>query len=446
VKIRIPENLGISLRKEIFKRGGHEYVAFALVSHTMAGNEILVLVKDIEFLAEQEYVETLYHGAHWRGSATIRILNRALAGKLGILLFHAHEYSESVGLSMDDVKSARELLPVYQNLIPDRPHGSIVIGHESAAGIVLLPGEDAISEVTSVRWLGDVMRDWTPHGNRKISSPVVPAIYSTQALLIGSSGQRKLSHTKVAVVGLSGGGSHVVQQLSHLGVGEIIAIDPDISEEDNRHRVIGMTKKDIREETPKVEVMRRMARSINDEVALKPVGHLVSEEFAITELKRADVVIGCVDSLHARADIQALCLRYLIPYVDIGLLIVPGENGSVSIGGNIITSIPGRACLWCMRFLSEKKLAEETGGKPRSYFQGTEKQAQVVSFNGLLASAAMNELLQLVTGFGPSSTAVSIKKFDGVSNTLEDWKVEPLQNCPICRTELAAGDPVWEKL
>jgi hypothetical protein len=36
-------------------------------------------------------------------------------------------------------------------------------------------------------------------------------------------------------------------------------------------------------------------------------------------LKTAAVIVGCVDNLHARADLQELSWRLLIPYVDIGV-------------------------------------------------------------------------------------------------------------------------------
>lgn len=100
--------------------------------------------------------------------------------------------------------------------------------------------------------------------------------------------------------------------------------------------------------------------------------------------------------------------------------------------------------MFCNGQLSQEKLDAETGGRPRSYFQGTDKQAQVVSFNGLLASAAVNEVLQMLTGFAPvDDDSYIMHKFDGFSNTLEAWSIKPNALCPSCLKELASGDPVW---
>jgi hypothetical protein len=152
-----------------------------------------------------------------------------------------------------------------------------------------------------------------------------------------------------------------------------------------------------------------------------------------------------VDTLQARSDIQEISQRYLIPYIDIGLLIISDLN-SQSIGGNVLSLIPGKLCMWCIGFLSDQKLAVENGGRPRSYFQGTTKQAQVVTFNGLLASAAMNEVLHLVTGYRQNDDSVTIKKFDGGTGTLEDWVVNNHPGCAKCKAQVAAGDPVWINL
>jgi len=128
----------------------------------------------------------------------------------------------------------------------------------------------------------------------------------------------------------------------------------------------------------------------------------------------------------------------------IGLLIQSSDAG-VSIGGNIATFIPGSFCAWCIELLTEAKLAAETGGRPKSYFKGSSKQAQVVSFNGVLASQAVSEVLQLLTGFAPASPDLTIKKFSGIDGTLEPWEVRKNQTCTNCQSALSAGDTIWNR-
>jgi len=444
IEIRIPSGVGKQLREEVFRLGRNEHVVFSLVSSTETTEKTLVLVKKTHTLHKEQYVETRFHGAMWRGSSTLHIINEAIERKLGIFIFHAHEHRGKVGLSHDDLQSAQALLPSYQNLIPRRPHGSIVIGKEHAAGVVLLPDADVMVPISRLRWLDDAIVDWDDDTIKSLPN-TFDRIYDRQVLLIGSKGQRFLKKSKIAVVGLSGGGSHIVQQAAHLGIGEIIGIDADWVEEENRHRLIGGSRFDVLLKRKKTRVMSRLVTRINRNVRFTPVPYNVPDQVTLDQLKRADIIVGCVDSLQTRSDLQEISQRYLIPYVDIGLLIVPNQ-GSQFIGGNVLSLIPGKFCMWCIGYLSERKLSEETGGKPRSYFQGAPKQAQVVSFNGLLASAAMNEVLYLITGYRPENDLASIKKLDGNKGTLEDWDVNIRSNCAKCDLQVAAGDIVWSKL
>lgn len=445
-EIRIPSSLGIFLRKAVLSRKRREPVVFALVSHTYLYHKVVLLVRKIIQLPNEAYFPTSQHGTKWHGSSMLSILNKALEENLGIVLFHSHPHSGLVGLSTDDRQSAMELLPVFQNLIPLRPHASVVFGHYYSAGLVLMPDDDNLKKNVKIRWLGKTNVDFLEEEFNP-SHQVVDDIFHRQTLLIGRKGESKLKQAKVAVVGLCGGGSHVVQQLAHMGVGEIIGIDSERVDRTNRSRLVGMFWWDALLRKKKTDVMSRMVWLINPRVKFVKVPYPIPNQRAIDAFKEADVVVGCLDNLQARADVQELAWRYLIPYVDIGLRIKTGRNEKeVLIGGNVTSLIPGEFCLWCIGFLSNEKLANETGGRPRSYFQGTDKQAQVVSFNGVLASQAVNEVLQLLTGFLPPDLYMSIKKFNGLEGTLEKWTVNKKVDCLRCQSALAAGDVTWHKV
>lgn len=55
---------------------------------------------------------------------------------------------------------------------------------------------------------------------------------------LGENSVQILTNATVAVVGLGGGGSHVAQQLAHLGFGNFILIDPDKIELPNLNRTV----------------------------------------------------------------------------------------------------------------------------------------------------------------------------------------------------------------
>jgi molybdopterin/thiamine biosynthesis adenylyltransferase len=445
IEIRIPASLERPITEAVAFHGFRESAAFALASHARLRGKTLLLLRKIVTLPDEAYVRGSGHGAKWHGHAMLPILNEAIERKLGLVVLHTHSHRGPVYLSGDDRQSAARLLPVFQNLIPLRPHASVVFGKDHAAGMVLLPDRTDYEEHIKIRWLGKVILEF-PDKADEASSGEEDDSHHRQMLLIKSAGQKILRQTRIAVVGLGGGGSHVVQQLAHTGVGEIVGIDNDRVDNTNRSRLVGLTWLDLLLRRRKIAVMARVVRKIDRRVRFTGVPYALPHREAIDALKESDLVVGCLDNLHARADLQELAWRYLIPYVDIGLLIQPIAGGDViSIGGHVALLIPGEFCQWCIEMLTDIKLKGEAGGRPRSYFQGTDAQAQVVSFNGVLGSQAVSEVLQLLTGFAPPDPEMSFKKFNGLEGTLEKWQVESNPRCKNCGSSLGAGDVVWEQ-
>jgi len=293
-----------------------------------------------------------------------------------------------------------------------------------------------------------------------VRTGAVESAFARQSLVVGGEGQERICRAKVAVVGLGGGGSHVVQQLTYLGVGEIVAIDADTFEETNRHRVVGAGRKDLGRR--KVDIMYRLVRQINLHGRLRRVHARVPDGAAVSAIRDCDIIVGCVDTLFTRSDLQEIASRYLIPYVDVGVTVKPIDTSDlagrrVSIAGNVITYIPGGFCMWCCGFITHEKLQAEQRGPTRGYFEKNMAEAQVVSLNGLVSSQAVTEVLQLLTGFSGRSTRVSellvpgedvqrgYKKFDGIASTLNEWGAARRIDCGHCRETLAAGDVVYHK-
>src|SRR5438309_9838783 len=126
VQVRIPYDVAQRLLQEIHRPAPREPVVFGLARHASAGGRRLVLIRDFVVPPESAFLPSQGHGARWRGSYTIELLNRALAEDLGLFIFHAHGRSRSVQMSGDDRHSASQLLPRFQLVAPRRPHGSIV--------------------------------------------------------------------------------------------------------------------------------------------------------------------------------------------------------------------------------------------------------------------------------------------------------------------------------
>lgn len=164
---------------------------------------------------------------------------------------------------------------------------------------------------------------------------VLSEIYHRQSLLFGARGQAILKGTKVGVIGMGGVGSLVSEWLARLGVGEIVAIDYDKLEPSNQSRVMGarwwdapefllnsrlplLRKLGTKLSTYKVSIGERVARAANPRVKYQAIiGSIVTEEVAL-QLKDADYIFLCADSMQSRLVFNALVHQFLVPGVQIG--------------------------------------------------------------------------------------------------------------------------------
>ena len=228
--------------------------------------------------------------------------------------------------------------------------------------------------------------------------------HSRQSFL-GNDSEKVLAQSTVAIIGLCGGGSHVAQQLAHIGIGKLVICDFDTVDETNLNRMIGSRPEDAAIAIPKTLAIKRMVCEINPNIAVTELhGNWLEHELV---LRSSDVIVGCVDSYSERDNLERFCRHHKIPYIDIGMD-VHATNLGFSISGQIIVSVPEGICMRCLGFLANEKLALEqanygaAGGKP-----------QVVWPNGVLASAAVGQLIALLSPWSNDLESTPMIEYDG---------------------------------
>lgn len=233
--------------------------------------------------------------------------------------------------------------------------------------------------------------------------------YDRQSFL-GPNSEAVIKRARVAVIGACGGGSHVAQQLGHIGFGHIIIIDPQRIDLTNLHRLVGATLSDVKRRAYKVDIAKRVIKAINPDAEVIPLKSYWQSEAAT--LMECDVIIGCLDSVRAKNELEAFCRRFLIPYVDIGMDVL-GDAGDHLIAGQVVLSTPGNPCLQCLGLITEADLAAEAakygaaGGLP-----------QVVWPNGVLASTAVGLAMQIIMPWHKHPIASAYLAYDGNNGTL----------------------------
>ncbi len=255
---------------------------------------------------------------------------------------------------------------------------------------------------------------------------------------LGENSAAVLDSSRIAIVGVGGGGSHIAQQLGHLGVGEFVLIDPDVVEDTNLNRLVGATQRDVSKGTAKASVAARVVASVN------PCARIWVEttewQMCAIALRSCDVIFGCVDAIGERQQLETAARRYLIPYVDIGMD-VHRIGGEFSIGGQVALSMPGSSCLRCMGIIDDHVLELEA-----KQYGAAGSRPQVVWPNGLLASLAVGFFVQLFTPWRTTYLPSVLLEFDGEAQTVSPSNKLPYlaeRNCPHFADISSLGDPFW---
>ncbi|MFX1380612.1 MAG: ThiF family adenylyltransferase [Promethearchaeota archaeon] len=147
-------------------------------------------------------------------------------------------------------------------------------------------------------------------------------LYDRQFRLEGWS-QKLVKNSRVLIVGVGGLGCEIAKNLAMLGVGQLDLVDLDIIEHSNLNRQILFTDAKIGE--PKAVVAARKLKEINPNIIINGY-HTSLERLNPAIYLAADVIVGGLDSMNARLNLNAQCIRFKKPLVDGG---VSGYHGHI---------------------------------------------------------------------------------------------------------------------
>lgn len=227
-------------------------------------------------------------------------------------------------------------------------------------------------------------------------------------LFLGPQSEHLLHSASVAIVGIGGGGSHIAQQLAHVGIGTILLFDPDRVENSNLNRLVGASAEDAVKHEPKVRVAERMVKAINPQSNLVAV--FSKWQLSAAQLREADIIVSCMDSFLARQEIEVAARRFLIPLIDVGMDVHLVE-GKPHIAGQVISSVPGGPCMRCLGFLNDQVLKQEA-----ELYGAAGEHPQVIWANGVLASVAVGLVVDFLTSWTGAKRIGEYLHYDGNSN------------------------------
>lgn len=167
-----------------------------------------------------------------------------------------------------------------------------------------------------------------------LENDLLPTRYQRNRQLISCCQQLQLFNSVIAVVGCGGLGGYIIEELARLGVGHIVAIDPDVFEESNLNRQILSSLSAIGR--VKVAVAAERVAQINPSVTLDPKAEAFASDTGERLLKGVQLVMDGLDSIPIRLELAAICREAGIPLI----------HGAIAGWyGQVTTQFPGERTL-----------------------------------------------------------------------------------------------------
>lgn len=387
VEVRGASRMGYVLDEVLASRQEELFIGFTFPS---LDDHWVALVDDCR-LASDDEVRRDATGLHWTGNLTSQLYEEARRSDRGVIFLHAHGGSDHPPrLSPTDQDTVDEILPHFGLLLPDAVHAYAVVNRAYVAGFA--QHGDRTAGVNRIRVAANPLRTWP---SLPTTAEIVLGRDQRQAAALGEQGVHQLRASTVAIVGVGGAGSQVAEMLAHAGVGRLVLVDADLVEEVNLSRTHGTSPASLG--SKKVDVARSMIERISPETDVSTMSEAFPTDSSLRALREADVVVACVDGVHSRNELNHFALRYGIPLIDLGTTVTPDP---FRVDGHLSLVMPASHCLRCAGHISDGLLAEYAEANRRGNYGLDEGRPQVVSFNGLLASAAVTEVLQLICAFG----------------------------------------------
>jgi hypothetical protein len=304
-----------------------------------------------------------------------------------------------INVSRLPMEKGELLSVVYNSLVENVAFASVLISSQNRLSGRYYTGLNSWNDITRIAIIGDEITfcrvdkekyDLQEFALRHVQTFGEGTIRLVQSLTIG-------------VIGCSGTGSVVVEQLARLGVGKLILVDPDKVEEKNLNRILNSKITDIGKY--KTDVLAEAIEGIGLGTKISSLPMALESQQAIRAISECDIVFGCMDGVTGRHLLNRIAVFYLIPYFDVGVrLDADGRGGIDNICGRINYLIPGGSSLLSRGCITTDSLEAESLMKSNpeeyvkrldeGYIKGVEvERPAVITPNMFYSALVVNEFL-----------------------------------------------------
>jgi molybdopterin-synthase adenylyltransferase len=240
--------------------------------------------------------------------------------------------------------------------------------------------------------------------------------YSRQILFkgIGEHGQKRLSQSRVLIIGCGALGSAQAESLARAGIGNLRIVDRDYVELSNLQRQTMFTERDALDRLPKAIAAVNHINEINSDTLVEPVVADVNQSNIERLLVGCDVVLDGTDNFSTRYLINDACVKHELSWV---------YGAAVGSYGVSMTIRPHQTA--CLRCLFEE--APPAASAPTCDTSGV-----IMPIISIVVAVQFSETLKLLTG--------ALKDLHGTLMQFDVWQNEwrkinpgvPREDCRTC--------------
>lgn len=443
-KIRISGRDHHRLKEHLFPGDGKEAVAIALCGRSVFRQSQTLVVQELFLIPHEACIERRPDFVHWPTDIITHLIDKAAKYNLGLLKIHCHPEGYEQFSKTDDESDHNLFSGIHAWLDDDKSHASCVMLPSGKMFGRFFHADMTHEIVHQISVAGSDVFNWYYSADKTINEQM----HSRNLQVFGKKTIQALSRMKVGVVGCSGTGSPVIEQLKRLGVGELVLVDPDFIDHVNLNRIVGSTFNDAEQKTLKVDVMKRGIEAVGFETKVTVFPTHISQREVVKELADCDFLIGGVDGTEGRHILNLISSHYIVPYIDLGVRIdADGQGGISGVYGTVHFIQPGGSSLLSrgqytieqLRAESIKRTNKEEYEKNRYLTKVNESSPAVISINMQVAATAINEFLARIHPY----RNIDNKDVDAVKIMFNDCATYPEQisePCPFFAKMLGKGD------
>jgi len=401
VSIRLTGRQYHSLQSHLYPGDGKEAVALLLAGRRHGEDHHVLCVREVIEIPHYECFERSDDVVRWPTTRLHERLEEIAKRNWAVIKIHSHPGGYPAFSMRDDGADGELFESIFGWTDSTDPHASLVMLPDGLLFGRSISPPHVFDDLRGVSVAGDELKYYF---SKEDDGECLEALRRNEQAF-GRGTTNILRKLRVGVVGCSGTGSPVIEQLARLGVGSLVLVDPDCVEEKNLNRIVNSTWKDAVTGQPKVHVMARAIAALELGTEIIAFQSDLGRPDVIRAIAECDVVFGCVDSIEGRQLLNRLAAFYCIPYFDVGVRLVADGNGGVShICGSVHYLQPGGSSLMSRGAITQAGLRAEAMRREspdeyaklhgEGYIAGVaEERPAVLPVNMLYASFAVNEFL-----------------------------------------------------